>query len=177
MKTGGSGRTRFGARSIVCVILLCLLAGCSVYMEAARPTPVDLAKFRPGQDRDSVVQQLGNPVTTEVQTGGESCDLYELFVTGHGTLRKAATMFVEGATDVVMPAAELLWTPSQAVTRDQKHPIWFCYESQKLVSVGPKPSSSATPTPSAVAGTTPVASPAPATLSVPGATPTPAERR
>lgn len=132
------------------------LAGCSVYMEATRPTPVDLSKFQHGQERNSVVEQLGAPITTEVQPEGDSCDLYELFVTGHGTLRKVATMFVEGATDVVMPAAELLWSPTQAVTRDQKHPVWFCYENQKIVSVGPKPSPSASPTPSPTA--TPVAS-------------------
>jgi hypothetical protein len=99
-------------------------------MEATRPTPVDLTRFQPGQERNSVVEQLGIPITTEVQADGDSCDLYELFLTGHGSIRKA-TMFVEGATDVVMPAAELLWSPTQAVTRDKKHPVWFCYENQK----------------------------------------------
>ncbi len=175
MKPRRTGKTRFGVRPInVSVILLCLLAGCSVYMEATRPTPVDLSKFQPGQNRDSVVQQLGVPVTTEASSGGESCDLYELLVTGHGTFRKAATMFVEGATDVIIPVAELIWTPTQAVTRDQKHPVWFCYESQKLVSVGTKPSPSAISTPG------PVASPAPTTLSTqtaPVGTPTPAQSR
>jgi hypothetical protein len=181
MKARGTGKTRLRVRPInLSAILLCLLAGCSVYMEATRPAPVDLSKFQPGQDRDSVVQQLGVPVTTEAQPGGESCDLYELFVTGHGTFRKAATMFVEGASDVVMPVAELLWTPAQAVTRDQKHPEWFCYETQKLVSVGAKPSPSAIPTPSPMGGTTPVASPVPATLvtkTAPAATPTPSQSR
>src|SRR5215469_4778022 len=132
------------------------LAGCSVYMEATRPTPVDLSKFQPGQERKAVVEQLGTPVITEAQPDGDSCDLYELFVTGHGTARKVATMLVEGATDVVMPAAELLWSPTQAVTRDQKHPVWFCYQDQKIVSVGLKPPPSASPTRSLTA--TPVTS-------------------
>ncbi len=147
------------------LVVLCLLAGCSVYMEATRPTPVDLSKFHPGDERDSVLEQLGVPDSTEVQPGGESCDLYRLYTTGHGTVRKVATMVGEGATDVVMPLAELLWTPAQALTKDEKHPIWFCYKNKKLISVGTKPSPTATPTATSTSitvTTTPTVAPTPA---------------
>ena len=66
------------------VLVLCFVSGCSVYMEATRPTPVDLAKFNPGDSRTSVTQELGSPVTTSKGNGGTSCDLYLLYTKGYG---------------------------------------------------------------------------------------------
>jgi hypothetical protein len=45
-------------------------AGCSVVMEATRPAPVRLAQFQPGESRDSVVEKLGQPVTTTTDADG-----------------------------------------------------------------------------------------------------------
>jgi outer membrane protein assembly factor BamE (lipoprotein component of BamABCDE complex) len=64
------------------VLVLCFVSGCSVYMEATRPTPVDLAKFNPGDSRSSVTQELGSPVSTSKGAGGTSCDLYLLYTKG-----------------------------------------------------------------------------------------------
>ena len=41
-------------------LVMTALSGCSVYMEATRPTPVDLSQFQPGDTRDSVVQKVGD---------------------------------------------------------------------------------------------------------------------
>jgi hypothetical protein len=86
------------------LVVLSLVTGCSVYMEATRPAPVDLSKFQLGEERYSVIEQLGAPETTEA-SGANSCDLYRLYTTGHGTFRKVATIVGEGATDVVFSAS------------------------------------------------------------------------
>jgi hypothetical protein len=171
------GKRPIARVAVVSVSIVLLVAGCSIYREANRPKPVILSKFEPGQTRDSVVEQLGQPIITEPQPNKDSCDLYELYLTGHGKLRKAATIFFEGAADVVMPASELIWSPAQAATRDKQQPVWFCYQGQKLASVGAKPSPTTTQTPERTSGSsaasTAASSPAAGTAA-PVATPAPA---
>ena len=71
------------------LLVVCFVSGCSVYMEATRPTPVDLGKFHPGDSRSSVTQELGSPVTTSKGAGGTTCDLYLLYTKGYGVAGKA----------------------------------------------------------------------------------------
>jgi hypothetical protein len=52
------------------------LSGCSVYMEATRPTPVELDEYQIGQTRDSVLERLGAPEGTAKESDGASCDFY-----------------------------------------------------------------------------------------------------
>src|SRR5690348_3550525 len=75
------------AAMLACLVLapvLSLLSGCSVYMEATRPTPVDLSQLQPGESRDTVVAQLGIPKGTTPEADGTSCDSYELYTHGYG---------------------------------------------------------------------------------------------
>ena len=136
------------------VLVLCFVSGCSVYMEATRPTPVDLAKFQPGDSRASVTQELGTPVTTSKGAGGESCDLYLLYTKGYGVAGKAPIAVGELAADVfTLGLAEIVMSPTEAVTRNEKRTVWFCYKNEALTSVtvksaGAAASTSATPTPS-----------------------------
>src|SRR5882672_7348721 len=81
------------------LVLLCAISGCSVYMEATRPTPTDLEKFHPGDSRTSVMEQLGSPVDTSKGSGGDSCDLYLLYLRGYGTAAKVPIAVVESAAE------------------------------------------------------------------------------
>jgi len=136
------------------VLVLCFVSSCSVYMEATRPTPVDLAKFQPGDSRASVTQELGLPVTTSKGEGGTSCDLYLLYTKGYGFAGKAPIAVGELAADVfTLGLAEIVLSPTEAVTRNEKRTVWFCYQNDALTSVtvksaGAETSTSATPTPS-----------------------------
>jgi hypothetical protein len=135
------------------VLVLCIISGCSVYMEATRPTPVDLAKFNPGDSRSSVMQELGAPVSTSKGAGGTSCDLYLLYTKGYGVAGKAPIAVGELAADVfTIGLAEIILSPTEAVTRNEKRTVWFCYQNDALLSVtvksaGAETSTSATPTP------------------------------
>ncbi len=158
------------------VVLLCAISSCSVYMEATRPSPVDLAKFHPGDSRTSVEEKLGSPVDTSKGAGGNSCDLYLLYLRGYGTWGKVPIAIVESAADFfTIGLAEIVLSPTEAVTRNEKRPVWFCYQNDALLSVTPKSAESATPTPTPA---TPTPSPASASASPTGylaSTPVPSE--
>jgi len=166
------------------VLVLCVVSGCSVYMESTRPTPIDLAKFHPGDSRTSVMEELGSPVTTGKGAGGTSCDLYLLYITGYGSAGKVPIAIVEGAADFfTIGLAEIVLSPTEALTRNEKKPVWFCYQNDALLSVTPKsaeagtsapatptlPPASASPSPAAFRASTPVPSesPTPAALATP----------
>lgn len=130
------------AQSLVggCLIAIFgFIAGCSVVMEATRPAPVRLAQFDPGESRDGVVAQLGEPISTTTDADGASCDLYSLPLSGYGNWAKAGIAFGEVLADVgTIGIAEVVSTPTEAATRNKKTPVWFCYRNGLLARVTPK---------------------------------------
>lgn len=160
------------------VLVLCIVGGCSPYMEATRPTPVDLSTFTPGESRDSIIEQTGAPVTTTKDSQGNTCDLYLLYITGYGNPVKVPLAILEGAADFFSGGlAEIILSPTESITRNEKKRVWFCFKNDSLTTVtveslqtaanrssspGATPTESSTsawPTPSAAA--TPVISSSP----------------
>lgn len=147
------------------LLVLCFVSGCSVFMEATRPTPVDLATFHPGDSRSSVTQELGSPVSTSKGAGGTSCDLYLLYTKGYGVAGKVPIAIGELAADVfTVGLAEIVLSPTEAVTRNEKRTVWFCYQNDALLSVTVK---------SAGAETSTAPTPLPASTLVPSESSTP----
>jgi hypothetical protein len=162
------------------VLVLCVVSGCSIYMESTRPTPTDLEKFTPGDSRTSVMEKLGSPVTTSKGVDGNSCDLYLLYTRGYGIAGKAPIVLGEAAADFfTIGLAEIVLSPTEAATKNEKRPVWFCYQNEALVSVTVKsaetetPTSSPTPTPSP-ASSSPSSSASFSPTPVPSESPTPA---
>jgi hypothetical protein len=121
------------------IAIVGLIAGCSVVMEATRPAPVRLAQFDPGESRDGVVAQLGEPISTTTDADGSSCDLYSLPLSGYGNWGKAGIAFGEFLADVgTIGIAEVVSTPTEAATRNKKTPVWFCYRNGVLARVTPQ---------------------------------------
>lgn len=113
-----------------------LLSACGPVMEATRPDPVDISQFVPGEKRIKVLSEVGNPVTTSPD-GSNSCDIYKLYTRGPGAVGKGVIAAGEAVGDVLtLGLSEVLWTPTEAATRNSKHTVLFCYDpSNKLVSV------------------------------------------
>ena len=91
-----SGWTRHFGRKVGGVWLALVIfwaAGCSIFMEANRPTPTNLHKFEVGQSRDSVRQRLGAPDDSVIQTDGTNCESYQLYTKGYGTGGKLELLF------------------------------------------------------------------------------------
>jgi len=171
---------------------LCIAAGCSPYMEVTRPTPVDLAIFTPGQRRLSTLEETGAPVTTTTDAQGATCDLHLLYIAGYGTPVKVPLAILETAADFfTVGLAEIIMSPTESITRNEKKPVWFCFKNDLLTSVtvataqtetadassspGVTPDErSATGTPTASIAATPTVSPSPTpTASTASPAPTP----
>ena len=151
-------------------------------MEATRPTPIDLGKFHPGDSRSSITQELGSPVTTSKGAGDTSCDLYLLYTKGYGFAGKAPIAVGELAADVfTIGLAEIVLSPTEAATRNEKRTVWFCYQNDALLSVTVKSAeaetSTPTPTPSPASAPTDLATPVPSNpaTATPSATPSTGE--
>ncbi|TAL99691.1 MAG: hypothetical protein EPN70_24510 [Paraburkholderia sp.] len=117
-------------------VALCF-SGCAPIMEANRPNPVDLDRFVVGQTtRINVIAQVGGPTATE-QDQGNSCDVYKLYTHGPGGAGKGAIAAGEAVADVfTLGLAEIIFTPTEAATKNAKHTVLFCYGSDgKLASV------------------------------------------
>jgi hypothetical protein len=137
--------------SVGAVLLLAgSMAACSVYMEATRPTPIDTSDYPAGMTRDQVITKLGSPYNTMIESDGATCDFYKLYTRGYGAGGKIPIAVTEAAADVFTGGlAEIILTPTEGETRNEKHPVAFCYVNQKLVRVTFEgmPSPTATPTP------------------------------
>lgn len=113
-----------------------LLGGCSVYMESTRPTPINLNQFHLGESRDTVIERIGPPGAQMKESDGAQCDLYRLYTKGYGALGKGSIAFGEGLADVMtLGLAEIVLSPTEAATKNAKHPINFCYKNEKLVRI------------------------------------------
>ena len=171
------------------------MAACSVYMEATRPTPVDLNEFPAGMSRDTVMNKLGAPDSTAVESDETSCDYYKLYTRGYGAGGKIPIAVAEGAADFfTLGLAEVVLTPTEGVTKNEKHPVSFCYRGQQLVRVTaesqpnvapvtalqpgetPPVTAASNPIPGAETGISSSASATPSPSGAPVATPTPTLR-
>ena len=133
----GLNRSMVRKAAIASLLLkVSLLQGCSVVMESTRPTPVDLSQFQLGDTRDSVDERLGGPKNTTNESDGLQCDFYDLYTHGYGTAGKVGIAALEGAADVfTIGLAELITTPVEGATRNETHPVSFCYRDGRLARV------------------------------------------
>jgi hypothetical protein len=82
----------------------------------------------------NVVESLGAPDTT-VQQGAESCDVYKLYTGGVSGAGKGVIVLGEAAADVfTLGLTEVVLTPTEALTKSQKHPVSFCYGADGILA-------------------------------------------
>ncbi len=122
--------------------------------------------------RDAVLEKLGAPDSTAVESDGTSCDFYKLYTRGYGAGGKIPIAVAEGAADFfTLGLAEIILTPTEGVTKNEKHPVTFCYSGQKLVRITGEgqPNVSASTNPPITAAPSPTSGAQPSTT--PSATP------
>ena len=118
-----------------CALFALSAGGCSTVMEATRPDPVDLDKFKPGEARIDIIAEIGSP-TSSVKDQDKSCDVYQLYTHGPGAWGKAGIAFGEAAADAfTLGLAEVVATPAEAATRNKLHTVLFCYGSDDRLAV------------------------------------------
>jgi len=114
-------------RAVWVLIAMLLGCGCSPVMEATRPSPVDVGQLAVGESRAEVEAELGPPVSN-VTNRGKSCDIYKLYTHGPNGVEKGAIAVGEAAADVVtLGLAEILLTPAEAATQNERHVVMVCF--------------------------------------------------
>ena len=64
---------------------------------------------------------------------------HSLPLSGYGALAKTSIAFGEVVADFcTLGIAEVVSTPTEALTRNKKTPVWFCYRNDALARVTPK---------------------------------------
>ena len=113
-------------------------------MEATRPTPINLARFKMRQTRDDVLEKLGMPPSSALASDGADCDFYRLYTRGYGAGGKIPIALAEGTADLfTLGMAEVVTTPVEGITKNELHPVTFCYRNNLLVRVS-RPTGSGT---------------------------------
>jgi hypothetical protein len=103
-------------------------------LEATRPTPVDLRQLAVGEERNKVIQTLG-AATGTVTNNNDACDVYQLYTRGPDNASKAALATGEAVSDVLtLGLAEVVWTPVEVGTRNQRHTVVICYDGHQQVA-------------------------------------------
>ena len=129
------------------LIVPCLLAACSATAPGSARTNVglartrlDVSKFQPGEERDSIVKQIGEPdvVSDQAQDNGEKCEVYTVDTTGQKTFRRRAT---PGLGPMVVFG--YYYMPPNRWSLDPNHLVVVCYKNEKLIRVIAKPCPSA----------------------------------
>jgi len=132
------------------LLLSCLVAACSATSSASPPTSdafakttirMNVSKFQPGEERDSLVKEIGEPDLVSDQANGERREVYSVYKKGQETLRHRSTplgpkFYVFG--DYYVPPNR--W---EGADLDLNHFVVLCYESEKLIRVIAKPCPSA----------------------------------
>jgi hypothetical protein len=73
-----------------------------------------------------------------LQADGTNCESYHFYTRGYGTGGKAGIALLEGMADVfTFGLTEIVLAPTEALTKNQKPPVTFCYSSDKLVRLRP----------------------------------------
>src|SRR5216684_1636235 len=128
---------KIASAALVVLAFTSIAPGCSVYMEVTRPEPVNLNDFQPGMSRDMVFGKIGAPDSSEPEADGDRCDYYRLYTRGYGAGGKVPIALAESAADFfTVGLAEVALTPTEALTRNEKHPVTLCYKNQTLARIG-----------------------------------------
>lgn len=76
------------------------------------------------------------PLSTAKESDATSCDYYSLYTHGYGTAGKVGIALAETAADVfTIGLAELVTSPTEGLTRNETHPVTFCYADSRLARV------------------------------------------
>ena len=130
LETGKRQETGWPSRGIAAALIL-LCAGCNAATTRAnRPISIDLARFKPGQQRFEVLTQMGYPVRTTPDPGG-SCDIYQLYTEALSRDDNMKIAVAEGvASELTLGLSNIIAGPVEASVQDYKHEVSFCYDKQ-----------------------------------------------
>ena len=107
--------------------------GCATVMAAHQPGQKNLGVLAVGTPRDSVIAELGAPVTTETENGNK-VDIFK-FVQGYSQANKTVRTIGHGVADVfTLGLWEVVGTPTEATFHGQDLAVKVTYDQNNDVS-------------------------------------------
>lgn len=110
------------------VLVAVVLSGCSVYMAASSDGKKDLSVLRPGTDRDTVIAELGAPITSDwIETAAlspdaepkrERVDIFKFLLERSSASNSGRAVAYGAAAVLTLGLSELVTTPLEAGVGD-----------------------------------------------------------
>jgi len=118
--------------TMVMVLSLLFIPGCSVYMAAHQPDKKDVGLFAVGTPKNLLISEFGNPTATTTKDG-KTVDIFS-FVQGYSTGAKVGRGLAHGAADVLtLGLWEVVCTPTESAFDGDKMVYQVTYNDDDIV--------------------------------------------
>lgn len=115
------------------LVLVGILSGCAVVKATNQPGKKDLTVLNKGTPRESVVAELGTPISTEIKNG-QKVDVFN-FVQGYSKVTKTARAVGHGVADVMtLGLWEVIGTPVEGIANGEVNQVEVKYNKQNRVA-------------------------------------------
>lgn len=120
-------------QKIMLLVLVGILSGCAVVKATNQPGKKDLTVLNKGTPRESVVAELGTPISTEIKNG-QKVDVFN-FVQGYSKVTKTARAVGHGVADVMtLGLWEVIGTPVEGIANGEVNQVEVKYNKQNRVA-------------------------------------------
>ena len=120
-------------QKIMVLVLVGILSGCAVVKATNQPGKKDLTVLNKGTPRESVVAELGTPISTEIKNG-QKVDVFN-FVQGYSKVTKTARAVGHGVADVMtLGLWEVIGTPVEGIANGEVNQVEVKYNKQNRVA-------------------------------------------
>ena len=115
------------------LVLVGILSGCAVVKATNQPGKKDLSVLNKGTPRESVVAELGTPISTEIKNG-QKVDIFN-FVQGYSKVTNTARAVGHGVADVMtLGLWEVIGTPVEGIANGEVNQVEVKYNKQNRVA-------------------------------------------
>jgi outer membrane protein assembly factor BamE (lipoprotein component of BamABCDE complex) len=118
----------------LCILLVFLFSNCSVSRALNQPDKKNMNVLAVGTHRDTILAELGNPVTSGIEEDGSIYDIFS-FVQGYDKSNKVSRAFIHGILDIAsLGLWEVVANPIEGVVSGTKIKIKIVYGKEKKVA-------------------------------------------
>ena len=119
-------------KTLILILLVSTLSGCSVFMAAKQPGLKDVELFGVGTHRSTLMAEFGRPMSSE-EREGKRYDVFS-FVQGYSAGARAGRAVFHGVADVVtLGLWEIIGTPTEGVFSGDKTVYEVSYDENSRV--------------------------------------------
>ena len=119
--------------SVLAMVLLININGCSVYMAAKQPDAKDVDLFKIGVPRAMLLAEFGLPTISETKDDGKKYEIFA-FTQGYSAGAKGGRAVFHGAADVLTFGLwEVVGTPTEGVFDGDRMAFEVSYDKEERI--------------------------------------------